>query len=165
MRLVIWWPRRVLRLHDNPVLQQALSMGQSVLPLYIFQPQYLKQDTFRNRFLVEIVYGLEAALQAQGNCLQMAFGDPLAVFSAILERAEITQIVTEAEVTPEGKQMEQAVAQLAPLKRVQALSVFSADQVCKPDGTPYQVYGAYRKRWLSLPLPEQESLQGTGALE
>ena len=32
---VIWWVRRELRLHDNPVLQACLDMGRPVIPVFI----------------------------------------------------------------------------------------------------------------------------------
>jgi deoxyribodipyrimidine photo-lyase len=156
MSVVIWWPRRVLRLDDNPVLQAAMSYGLTVLPLYIFDPKLIRPQSVRGRFLLQAVSGLESDLRAAGAVLLTAYGDPALVLMELSQKVEIHQVVSEKDFTPFAKQEMEAIRKIVPLQLVQAITVFDAGEVTKPDGSAYQKYSAYRNRWLDLSLPGEK---------
>ena len=53
----IWWLKRDLRLEDNPVLIRALQNARYLLPVYIFEPEWLDASDCSG-------FHLEAVLQA-----------------------------------------------------------------------------------------------------
>ena len=155
MRVVVWWIQRVIRLHDNPVLQAAIESGYPVLPVYIYDKDLLRLKNARTDFMMQAVAGLEIDLQAFGGTLFTAVGSPSEVFSALTEKLEIQLVYTEAEVTLFGKKREKAIEKVMPLKRIQAITVLPPSAVTKPDGTAYRKYTAYRNAWLKVPLPKE----------
>ena len=84
-RLVVWF-RNDLRLHDNPMLGQALAhrCAKEVLPCYIFDPRQYQSTAFgsaktgryRAKFVLESVADLRASLRAIGSDLLVGVGKP-----------------------------------------------------------------------------------------
>ncbi|HZG39280.1 MAG TPA: deoxyribodipyrimidine photo-lyase, partial [Nodosilinea sp.] len=78
------WFRNDLRLHDHQPLDQALRTGQTVLPVYCFDPRQFGQTSFgfpktgayRAQFLLESVANLRQSLQALGSDLVVRVGQP-----------------------------------------------------------------------------------------
>jgi deoxyribodipyrimidine photo-lyase len=154
MKLVVWWLKRVLRLEDNPVLQKAISFGFPVLPLYIYDPEILRPETFRGRFLLQAVAGLEEELSSAGYTLMTAYGNPNQVFQELVQKIEIYQVVTEKDITPFAKKELGKLEAIIPIYQVNGITLHEAEDVHKPDGSAYQKYSSYRNRWLDLPVPE-----------
>ncbi len=154
MKIVVWWLKRVLRLEDNPVLQRAIDFACPVLPLYIYDPEILRPETFRGRFLLQAVAGLEEELSSAGYTLMTAYGNPQQVFQELLQKVEIYQVVTEKDVTPFSKKGMDDLKSIIPLIQVNGITLHEAQDVQKPDGSAYQKYSAYRNRWLDLAVPE-----------
>ncbi|MBI9048860.1 MAG: deoxyribodipyrimidine photo-lyase [Anaerolineaceae bacterium] len=162
MSVVIWWIRRIIRLDDNPVLKAALERGLPVLPVYIFDPDLFKVDMRRTDFLLRAVRGLDEELHAIGSALLTMYASIEDVFNLLSAQLNIVQIVTEQEVTLLGKTYEKKLVSIAPLKTIQAVTVYNPDQVRKPDGSPYRKYTAYRNTWIKLDLPDEVSYQLSG---
>jgi deoxyribodipyrimidine photo-lyase len=162
MRIVVWWIRRVIRLQDNPVLQAALKKGIPVMPVYIYNHQLLAPRNARTTFLLQAIEGLQLELQDYGAHLFTYVGTPEDVFSALSNEIEIDTVFSEAEVTLFGKTLEDAVAEVVPLKRIQAITVLPSEAVTKPDGTAYRKYTAYRNAWLKIALPQASKYDLSG---
>ncbi len=154
MKVVVWWLKRVLRLEDNPVLQTAINLGYPVLPLYIYDPEVLRLETFRSRFLLQAVAGLEDELYNMGYTLMTAYGNVQQVFQELVQKVDIYQVVTEKDVTPFAKNELDKLKSILSLILVNGITIHEAQDIHKPDGNAYQKYSAYRNRWLDLPLPE-----------
>ena len=80
-RLILWF-RNDIRLHDNPVLHQALhhpSPRKEIIPVYCFDPRFFtkrvdkydmrKCGLIRTRFLLESVLNFRARLEKVGSRL------------------------------------------------------------------------------------------------
>ena len=79
MAIAIWWARRDLRLADNQALHEAMHAAETVLPVFILDPDLL--TTFaasekRLAFLFGGLRALDADLRACGSRLIVRRGDP-----------------------------------------------------------------------------------------
>ncbi len=81
------WHRRQLRTSDHPALTYAAREYDTVLPLFVFDPQFYGTDGLacdaRIRFLHESLADLDAQYAAVGGQLNYAHGDPIDVLSQL----------------------------------------------------------------------------------
>ncbi|MEL6670339.1 MAG: deoxyribodipyrimidine photo-lyase, partial [Bacteroidota bacterium] len=92
-RAAILWFRQDLRLHDNEALADALSHGDEVLPVFIFDPRkftgktrkygFPKIGSHRAKFIIESVADLRRNLRKRGSNLVIRIGKPEEVLPAI----------------------------------------------------------------------------------
>lgn len=88
------WLRCDLRLDDNPALRAACNGAESLLPLYVFNPENFNTTTLagarkssarRARFLLESVACLRQRLERLGSGLAVAIGSPQEVLPAMCQ--------------------------------------------------------------------------------
>lgn len=156
--LTVFWFRRDLRLIDNRALFDALSVGKTTRCIFIFDQNILedlsdRQDK-RVSFLHEKVRELRGELNRHGSDLWVYYGKPEAIFEKMLRIHPILQVVAGADFEPYGIARDKSVQSLCEsygvnFKRITDHLIFEPDAIVKEDGTPYQVFTAYKKRWLS----------------
>lgn len=114
----IVWLRNDQRVADNPVLSEALKLGQPTLCVYCFDPRHFKQsryghlrtDKFRARFLCQSIKDLRTNLRATGSDLLTAWGKPEDVISSLLEGVEPgSHVLVQGECTIYEKAVEDRV--------------------------------------------------------
>lgn len=152
----IIWFRRDLRLNDNAALYHALTGDLPVLPLFIFDQSILdqlqdKQDK-RVAFIHAAITDMQTALVAIGSTMHIAFGQPLAIFSQLLEQYQIHTVFTNHDYEPYAIQRDSAVAALLnqsdiAFKTYKDQVIFEKDEVTKDDGKPYTVFTPYSRKW------------------
>ena len=152
----IIWFRRDLRLNDNAALYHALTGDQPVLPLFIFDQSILdqlqdKQDK-RVAFIHAAITNMQTALVAMGSTMHIAYGQPLAIFSQLLEQYQIQTVFTNHDYEPYAIQRDSAVAALLnqndiAFKTYKDQVIFEKDEVTKDDGKPYTVFTPYSRKW------------------
>ena len=116
MTILIWF-RNDLRLHDHQPLYEAVQTGQSILPLYCFDPRQFGQTAFgfsktgshRAKFLLESVTGLRRSLQALGSDLVVRVGQPETIIPNLVKTLEVDAVYWHEEVTSEELAVEQAL--------------------------------------------------------
>ena len=96
---VILWFRNDLRLHDNPIVYEAMRQVQlgtasEVLPVYCFDSRwfhatswnsgYLKTGPYRAQFLLESVLDLKSQLRNIGSDLLITMGPPEKILPTLL---------------------------------------------------------------------------------
>ena len=114
MRTKIIWYRNDLRTHDHGPLADALRHGDTVVPVYCFDPRHFgrtsfgfpKTGGFRRRFLIESVADLRRSLRALGSDLVVRHGRPEAEVPEIVRETEATAVAFHAEVTSEETSVE-----------------------------------------------------------
>ncbi len=83
-RIIVWF-RQDLRLHDNEALNDAISLGAEIFPVYIFDERvfhgktlydFPKTGVHRARFIHESVQDLKDNLRQLGSDLIVRFGKP-----------------------------------------------------------------------------------------
>ncbi|MBO4248955.1 deoxyribodipyrimidine photo-lyase/cryptochrome family protein (plasmid) [Halomicrobium sp. IBSBa] len=81
------WHRRNLRTTDHGALSYASEEYDTVLPLFVFDPQFYGDDGLacdaRLQYLHESVESLRRLYEAVGGTLSYAHGDPLSVLSTL----------------------------------------------------------------------------------
>jgi deoxyribodipyrimidine photo-lyase len=160
----IWWLRRDLRLFDNPALDAALQTGAPVVPLFILderlhQSPYMSEKRFA--FLWAGLHALDESLRARGSYLLVRRGEPLAVLSNLLYELGGGQIFAQADYSPYAVARDTAVSAHLPLTLTDGVTIRPPTAVGKENGDPYTVFTPYKKRWLSLPLPQTSHLHPT----
>jgi deoxyribodipyrimidine photo-lyase len=151
----VFWFRRDLRVDDNVGLYHALSCGQPVLPLFIFDTtiiSQLPQDDARVTFIHQQLEAIQAALQAVGKSIAVFYGTPEEVFTQLLSEQKIETIYTNHDYEPYARKRDKALNQLFKSKGVAFKTskdqvIFEKNEVVKDDGTPYVVYTPYSRRW------------------
>ncbi|WP_264509594.1 cryptochrome/photolyase family protein [Flavobacterium sp. N1719] len=151
----IFWFRRDLRVDDNVGLYHALSSGQPVLPIFIFDTSILSQlppDDARVTFIHQQLESIQQALQAVGKSLAVFHGTPEEVFTQLLSEQKIDTIYTNHDYEPYARKRDKALNQLFKSKGIDFKTskdqvVFEKSEVVKDDGTPYVVYTPYSRRW------------------
>lgn len=88
-KIGIWWIKRDLRLLDNPALVEALAQSEQVLPVYVFEPEWLKaEDTsaFHVHAILQALEDLRTRLQARGSTLVILQGRISEVLNFLQQR-------------------------------------------------------------------------------
>ncbi|RXR21450.1 cryptochrome/photolyase family protein [Flavobacterium stagni] len=151
----IFWFRRDLRVDDNVGLYHALSSGQPVLPIFIFDTSILSQlppDDARVTFIHQQLEAIQQALHAVGKSLAVFHGTPEEVYTQLLSEQKIDTIYTNHDYEPYARKRDKALNQLFKSKGVDFKTskdqvIFEKSEVVKDDGTPYVVYTPYSRRW------------------
>ncbi|WOD38363.1 DASH family cryptochrome [Nodosilinea sp. E11] len=153
------WFRNDLRLHDHQPLDEALRVGQPILPLYCFDPRQFGQTNFgfpktgayRAQFLLESVADLRRSLRARGSDLVVRVGQPEAIIPDLVKAHKVEAVYWHEEVTTEERRVEQAVeAKLATMGC--KATVYWGSTLYHPDNLPFgidrlpEVFTQFRKQ-------------------
>ena len=117
---ILVWFRNDLRLHDNEVLEEAISKSDEILPVYIFDPRHFektnyftyKTGTTRSKFLLESVASLRKRFQSLGGDILLLQGKPEELLPALVEEHGITEVYHHREVASEETAVSIAVEDL-----------------------------------------------------
>ncbi len=121
MTTAIIWFSNNLRLHDNSILQHAISNHDCVLPLYIFESAnykntaygFPKTDSYRAQFIIDSVTNLKNNLQAIGGNLFVASDNSTTIFQQFLKEHSVTTIYFSKEYAAEEVKRQKIVMQQA----------------------------------------------------
>ena len=152
----IFWFRRDLRLHDNTALLKALSSGEPVLPVFIFDTTILKQlasDDSRVSFIYDQIQSIDNKLKTYGSGLQVFKGTPLSVMTALIAKYPITKLFFNRDYEPLAIKRDQEISALCEHHNITVHSckdqvIFEPGEVLKADGNPYTVYTPFKNKWL-----------------
>ena len=152
----VFWFRRDLRLNDNAALYHALNSGKSVLPIFIFDPEILKElpeKDARVTFIYALLNQINQKQEKQGSQLLIKQGKPLSVFKDLIQEFEIAAVYTNRDYEPYAIQRDQEVKNFLESKHIifhefKDQVIFEKSEVSKQDGSPYTVYTPYSKIWL-----------------
>lgn len=153
--MTIFWFRRDLRLEDNAGLYHALLSGNSVLPIFIFDPNILSQlpkDDARVTFIHDQLLKIELKLQKIGKSLAVFHGDPFEVFNRILSENDIKTVFTNHDYEPYARKRDLELYKLFKTYNIEFKTskdqvIFEKSEVVKDDGKPYVVYTPYSNKW------------------
>lgn len=151
----VFWFRRDLRLEDNVGLYHALTGGEEVLPLFIFDETILSQlpkDDARVTFIHQQLEKIEKQLKAKGKSLAVFHGKPYEVFSKLIQENEIQTVYTNHDYEPYARKRDKEIYQLFKdnnigFKTSKDQVIFEKEEVIKDDETPYVVYTPYSNKW------------------
>ncbi|HEX5142442.1 MAG TPA: deoxyribodipyrimidine photo-lyase [Mycobacterium sp.] len=142
------WFRRDLRLADLPALADAGGDGADVLACFVLDPQLTASTNQRRlQFLGDSLRELHDSL---GGRLLVVRGRPQTRIPALAKAIGATAVHISADFSPYGVRRDTAVrAALGDVELVATGSPYlvSPGRLTKADGTPYQVFTPYYRRW------------------
>ena len=155
-KIVVFWFRRDLRLHDNHGLYQALKSGLPVLPVFIFDTEILgklisKSDA-RVSFIYTEIVKLKAALEKADSSLRVFHSTALEVFEKLTHDYEIDAVYTNHDYEPYAISRDKAVENILNSKGISFQTfkdqvIFEKSEVVKDDGLPYTVFTPFSRKW------------------
>ncbi len=154
MQTSILWFRTDLRLSDNLALQAALKDSDQIIPVYIFDEQWLGKDRwgfdrtgpYRIQFLLESLKDLKVHLQEVGSDLIIKRGNPVVLLKSIGEQYGCKNIYATKEYTSEEIAIENKL--FADLN----VHLFHSNLLIHPDDIKFEiqrmpeVFTAFRKK-------------------
>ncbi|WP_417352072.1 cryptochrome/photolyase family protein [Flavobacterium alkalisoli] len=151
----IFWFRRDLRIEDNTGLYEALTSGEEVLPIFIFDPNILEElpkDDARITFIHQLLEQINTELKKHNKSLAVFYDTPEKVFKKLLSENDIEAVFTNHDYEPYALKRDKQILQLLQDNNVDFKSfkdqvIFEKDEVVKDDSDPYVVYTPYMKKW------------------
>ena len=148
MKTALLWLRRDLRLADHPALLAALDAADEVVPVFVLD-DVLRSASGPRRlaFLQSALRDLQART---GGALRIAHGRPESVIPLLVKGSGATSVHISSDHGPYGRlrdrRVEQALGEV-PLVATGSPYGVTPGLLRKDDGTPYQVYTPFLKRW------------------
>lgn len=143
------WFRRDLRLADLPALTDAAVDDAELLACYVLDPRLTATAGPRRlQFLFDSLRELSGALDGR---LLVTRGRPETRIPNLANAIGASTVHVSGDFTPFGVRRDAAVrAALGPIDLVATGSPYlvSPGRITKPDGTPYQVFTPYYRRWV-----------------
>lgn len=155
MSNVLFWHRRDLRIHDNTGLIKALSSGNKVQPIFIFDSNILhklpKNDQ-RVVFIHQEVMALKKCYQEHGGDLKVYHGDPKQIILTLIAEGGYTALYTNRDYEPYAHDRDNHLYTELQNKSVAFVGtkdhvIFEKEEIVKDDGKPYTVFSPYAKKW------------------
>lgn len=168
--VAIFWFRRDLRLEDNTGLQQALSSGHHVLPVFIFDTDILHQleDTYDRRvdYIHQALSAMNTELKKYHSSLKTFYGKPLEVFRTIIESYTIQAVYCNRDYEPQAIKRDKTIQDFLKEKGIGFFDlkdqvIFEKSEITKTDGSPYTIYTPYAKKWRSRLAPQHYARKET----
>ncbi len=108
-KTILVWFKNDLRLTDNETWFRACEHGDTVIPVYIFDPRQFQKHplgfprtgSFRSNFLIESVTALKNNLQLAGSDLLIKIGLPEFIIPDLVVNFDVPAVCTSKEVTTE----------------------------------------------------------------
>jgi len=138
------WFRRDLRLADNPALLSAIANADEIVPLFILDPNLIKQAGSKR--LAYLANSLRALNESLGGRLHVIAGDQVEV----LKSFKPDEVHISKEYEPYGAARDKKVAESG-INLIETGSPYAVapGRVRKPDDTNYRVYTPFYKGWLA----------------
>jgi deoxyribodipyrimidine photo-lyase len=151
----IFWFRRDLRLTDNTGLYEALTSGEEVLPIFIFDSNILSElskDDTRVTFIHELLEGIQRELKKYKKSLAVFHGDPVSILKKLIIEHKIKSVYINHDYEPYARKRDKEIHKLLTsnnieFKHFKDQVIFEKSEVTKEDSTPYVVYTPYMKKW------------------
>ncbi len=159
--LIVWF-RRDLRVHDNAALHAACRRARRVVPLFVFDDAILsREDTGAARvaFLVDALRVLDDNLQKRGGRLILRRGQALEQVMCAVEEFGADGVFFQREHEPHGMARDASVTRALQeagkvSEQFPGLALFEPEEILSGGGTPYTVFGPFKKVWFSRPAED-----------
>lgn len=153
--MTIFWFRRDLRLDDNIGLYHALTSGDEVLPIFIFDKAILSQlpkDDARVTFIHDRLTTIQHQLKEIGKSLAVFHGNPIEIFEKLIREQKINSVYINHDYEPYARKRDKEIYQLFKEHAIEFKTnkdqvIFEKSEVVKDDGLPYVVYTPYSRKW------------------
>lgn len=153
--MTIFWFRRDLRVTDNTGLHEALTSGDDVLPIFIFDKNILDdlpKDDVRVTFIHNLITDINTELKKHKKSLAVFYGKPEQVLKDIINDNEVKAVYTNHDYEPYARKRDEEIQKFLEKNGVEFKTfkdqvIFEKSEVSKNDGSPYVMYTPYKNRW------------------
>lgn len=141
---VIFIFRRDLRLEDNTGLINALKTSKSVVPIFIFVKEQVKNNVYKSnncvQFMVESLYNLDDSLRKKGSKLYYFYGKPHSVIDSLLkdDKLDIDAVFINKDYTPYSVERDLNIKKVCDKHKVDLVE--HDDYMLNPVGSVPKVY-------------------------
>ena len=157
MKTNIFWFRRDLRLDDNVGLNSALSSGNPVLGIFIFDEdiiENLPKDDARISFIYQKLEEINKRLNTVNSSLLVIKGKPINVFNNLIKEYEIENLYSNLDYEPYAIDRDKKISNLLKKNKIHHFQykdqvIFGPTEILKENSLPYTVFTAYKNKWLS----------------
>ena len=157
MKTNIFWFRRDLRLDDNIGLNSALSSGNPVLGIFIFDEdiiENLPNDDARISFIYQKLEEINKRLNNVNSSLLVIKGKPINVFNNLIKEYEIENLYSNLDYEPYAIDRDKKISDLLKKNKIHHFQykdqvIFGPTEILKENSLPYTVFTAYKNKWLS----------------
>jgi len=155
-KISVFWFRRDLRLEDNTALNEAVSSGYPVLPVFIFDTQIIDElpgNDARITFIYRQLQKIHQQLVARGSSLRIFKGEVTEVWEELLGSYQIQGVYANKDYEPYALNRDRELGELlesrgAGLHLFKDQVIFEEAEIVKEDGRPYTVFTPYKRKWL-----------------
>ncbi len=156
---VVHWFRRDLRLDDNTALLEAISRGEEVFPLFVFDEDLLGRDDTggpRVQFLLDNLAALSDQLNAAGARLYLRRGNVAGEIDQFCEQVGAELVCWNRDYSPYAVRRDRAVREKLEARGVEVAIcedhlLVPPEAVVKDDGSPFVVFSPFARRWRTQP--------------
>ena len=157
MKTNIFWFRRDLRLDDNVGLNSALSSGNPVLGIFIFDEdiiENLPKDDARISFIYQKLEEINKRLNTVNSSLLVIKGNPINVFKNLIKEYEIENLYSNLDYEPYAIDRDKKISDLLKKNKILHFQykdqvIFGPTEILKENSLPYTIFTAYKNKWLS----------------
>ncbi len=153
---VIHWFRNDLRLRDNTALRTAAECADELLPVFILDPDLLRQheSTARRSYLTCCLTSLAEDLVDAGCPLLVLEGSPSTVLAHLVRQTGADLVTFNRDYSPYATRRDSAVAAAVGRAggRVESCKdrvIFESREVVTRAGAPFRVFTPYRSAWVA----------------
>ena len=153
--ITAFWFRRDLRLNDNAGLFQALTSGNPVLPVFIFDKNILDdlpEKDARVEFIHHQIESIQDQLVGMGSSLLVKHGKPDEIWKEIIDEYPVRAVLTNHDYEPYAKKRDVEMAELLETSGIEFSTfqdqvIYEKEDLLSGQGTPYTVFTPYSKKW------------------
>lgn len=136
MSASILWFRKGLRLHDNQALIDSIEKMETMNPIFILDPYFVRSGSVgsnRMNFLFESLKDLDKSLRSKNSRLMVFKGCPEEVFERIFSEFKIARLTFERDTEPYARKRDEAIAKLAKRYNVEVRASWGHTLYCPVD--------------------------------
>src|SRR6056297_2047891 len=112
-KIVLFWFRRDLRLHDNHGLFQALTSGLPVLPVFIFDTEILEKLNSKTDARVSFIHAetkkIKTELEKNESTLKTFHSTSLDAFKELVETHDVVAVYSNKDYEPAALQRDKKI--------------------------------------------------------
>ena len=155
-KINVFWFRRDLRIEDNTGFYHALSSGEKLLPLFIFDTNIIEDPIHCNdkriSFIADCLKKIQRELVKSESSLLVLTGKPINIFEQLTKKYTINNVYTNEDYEPYAIKRDNEIEAMLKTKGVGFKTfkdqvIFEKNEIIKSDGKPYTVFTPYSKLW------------------
>lgn len=166
-----FWFRRDLRLDDNVGLFHALTSGNPVIPVFIFDQHILEElpsKDGRVEFIRESLETIQKELAAMGSTLLVKYGHPETIWPELVKEYGITAVFTNHDYEPYARTRDRETKEMLSYRSVEFHTfrdqvIFEKEEILTQAGKPYTVFTPFSRNWRATLTPDRLADVGTEA--